>query len=85
MASSLETSHVDASGWHDHGTGGSHEGDYIDWLTIRDLEESVALDVKRIRDHPLVPGRIPIYGFVYECATGRLIEVSEAMKAGKTN
>jgi len=38
--------------------------------------------VVRIRNHPLVPGRIPIYGFIYDVSTGRLVEVAEATKAG---
>jgi hypothetical protein len=29
-----------------------------------------------------VPGRIAIYGFIYEVTTGRLVEVPEATKAG---
>ena len=31
--------------------------------------------MKRIRSHPLVPGRIPIYGYVYDVKTGKLVEV----------
>jgi len=31
----------------------------------------------------LVPGDIPIYGYVYEVTTGRLVEVPEATRAGK--
>ena len=86
LASSLETSTVDESGWHDHGTGpGSTEGDYIDWLTISDNAQSVVADVRRIREHPLVPGRIPIYGYIYDCKSGRLVEVPEAAKAGKAS
>jgi carbonic anhydrase len=42
----------------------------------------VAEDVARIRSHPLVPGRIPIYGYLYDVTTGRLVEVPEATKAG---
>ncbi len=86
LASSLETSSVDASGWHDNGAGpGSSEGDYIDWLTISDNARSVVADVRRIRDHPLVPGRIPIYGYIYDCKSGRLTEVPEATRAGKAS
>lgn len=40
-------------------------------------------DVRRIRNHPLVPGFIPIYGYIYDCKTGRLVEVPEATEAGK--
>ena len=84
LASSLETATVDAAGWHDVGQGpGSVEGQSVDWLTIPDLAQSVVDDVQRIRNHPLVPGRIPIYGYIYDVKTGQLVEVKEATKAGK--
>ena len=54
----------------------------IDWMTFRDPVESLIEDVKIIRNHPLVPGYIPIYGFVYDVKTGELVEVEEANKAG---
>ena len=31
-----------------------------DWLTFEDARASVVDDVRRIREHPLVPKRIPI-------------------------
>ncbi len=78
LASSLKTATVDQSGWHDSGEGpGSTEGDYIDWLTFTDKDKSVSADVHRIRNHPLVPREIPIYGYVYDVKTGRLVEVPE--------
>jgi carbonic anhydrase len=81
---SLQTATIDEKGWHDHGPGpGSGEGHYINWLAFKDLKGSVTEDVKRIRSHPLVPGRIPIYGFYFDVKTGRLVEVPEAMAAGK--
>lgn len=84
LNSSLETATVDASGWHDTGRGpGSPEGRYINWLTIADNAASVVEDVKRIRAHPLVPKYIPVYGYIYDCKTGRLVEVPEATAAGK--
>ena len=55
----------------------------IDWLTIKDQAESVTSDVAHIRAHKLVPTSVPIYGYVYEVKTGRLIEVPEATEAGK--
>ena len=83
LASSLETAELGAEGFQDVGTGpGSSEARYIDWLTITDNAQSVAEDVARIRSHPLVPGRIPIYGYLYDVTTGRLVEVPEATKAG---
>jgi len=83
LASSLETATVDDTGWHDTGKGpGSAEGDYIDWLTIADNAKSVVADVQRIRAHPLVPGNIPIHGYIYDVKSGRLVEVPDATKAG---
>ncbi|HDP89448.1 MAG TPA: carbonic anhydrase [Thioalkalivibrio sp.] len=84
LASSLATATVDASGWHDTGKGpGSPEGRYINWLTIADNAASVVEDVKRIKAHPLVPGDIPVYGYIYDCKTGTLVEVPEATAAGR--
>lgn len=83
LANSLETAKVDAEGWHDIGQGpGSQEGDFISWLTIADLAKSVVEDVARIRNHPLVPANIPIYGYIYDVKTGRLVEVPEATAVG---
>jgi carbonic anhydrase len=83
LGNSLETATVDASGWHDTGAGpGSTEGDFVDWLTISDNEKSVCTDVLRIRSHPLVPKNIPIYGYIYDVKTGRLIEIPEATAIG---
>jgi carbonic anhydrase len=81
---SLETAELGPEGFHDVGSGpGSPEGKHVDWLTIADREQSVVEDVKRIRNNPLVPGRIPIYGYVYDVQTGRLVEVSDATEAGR--
>jgi len=85
LRQSLDTAKIDENGWHDVGKRpGSTEGDFIDWLTIKDQAESVASDVRRIRNHPLVPGSIPIYGYVYDVTNGRLIEVPAATEAGQT-
>jgi len=84
LASSLKTASVDASGWHDSGEGpGSTEGNYIDWLTIKDNAQSVVEDVTRIRAHPLVPKSIPIYGYIYDVKSGELVEIPEATAAGR--
>jgi carbonic anhydrase len=83
LAQSLDTATVDASGWHDHGKGpGSRQGEYIDWLTIRDQVESVQSDVERIRNHPLVPRSIPIHAYIYQVETGRIVEVPGARATG---
>jgi carbonic anhydrase len=84
LSSSLETAALGAEGFHDVGAGpGSPEAQYIDWLTIPDREQSVVDDVARIRAHPLVPARIPVYGFLYDVHTGRLNEVAAATAAGR--
>ena len=84
LASSLKTAAVDATGWHDSGDGpGSTEGHFIDWLTIKDQQASVLSDVQRIRNHPLVPKTIPVYGYVYDVKSGKLVEVPAATAAGK--
>jgi carbonic anhydrase len=85
LKQSLDTATVDADGWHDVGKGpGSSEGDFIDWLTIENQTESVTSDVSRIRSHPLVPPSVPIYGYIYDVKSGRLLEVPTATKAGRT-
>ena len=84
FAQSLETATVDEKGWHDVGQGpGSDEAKYISFLTIKDLAASVVEDVQRIRRHPLVPGTIPVYGYIYDVKSGQLIEVPEATTAGQ--
>lgn len=83
LAQSLETAALGPGGFTDVAAGrGSAEGQYIDWLTISDNTASVVDDVRRIRNHPLVPGGIPIYGYIYDVRTGRLVEVPDATSAG---
>ena len=84
LARSLKTATFDGEVWRDSGAGpGSSEGQFVDWLTIKDPARSVAADVKRIRSHPLVPRDIPIYGYIYDVTTGKLVEVPEATLEGK--
>ena len=84
LSGSLKTASVDASGWHDSNAGGgTTDGKYINWLTISDNAKSVVEDVKRIRSNSMVPSDIPIYGYIYDCKTGELVEIPEATAAGK--
>src|SRR6478609_5574906 len=79
LASSLETAALGPEGFYDVGTGpGSSAGASIDWLCITNQTGSVADDVQRIRNHPLVPDSIAIYGYVYDVRSGRLVEVPQA-------
>lgn len=84
LAKSLTTATVDENGWRNtEEKGGSNEARHIAFLTFKNLEASVTEDVKRIRQHPLVAGHIPIYGYVYDVRSGKLIEVADATHAGE--
>jgi carbonic anhydrase len=86
LASSLKTATLDQTGWRDSGDGpGSAEGTFIKWLTFSDNAKSVVEDVTRIRNHPLVPSDIPIYGHIYDVKSGKLVEIEDATKAGRAN
>jgi carbonic anhydrase len=79
----LGTASFDGKTWSNpHHHGGHAAGHFIKWHTIKNQETSVAQDVRRIREHPLVPKSIPIYGYVYDVRTGGLNEVKAANEAG---
>ncbi len=83
LNSSLETAELTSAGFRDIGKGpGSRAGEFIEWLTIPNQKQAVVDDVLRIRTHPLVPRSIPIYGYVYDVKSGKLLEIEEATKAG---
>ncbi|CAN7652433.1 beta-class carbonic anhydrase [Pararhizobium sp. LjRoot238] len=84
LEDNLETAAFDGATWSNpkHGNGCAH-GHFIKWQTISDNERSVVQDVRRIREHPLVAGHIPIYGYIYDVKTGRINEVKTATEAGK--
>ena len=84
LAGSLETAELTSDGFRNASEpGGSAEGRFMCWHTIRDMDASVVEDVTRIRNHPLVNPTIPIYGYVYDVRTGRLNEVVAATEAGR--
>jgi carbonic anhydrase len=86
LASSLKPSRFEGGSWKDDGGGASpapREAEFIDWLTIADLPDSVSADVARIRQHPLVPRDIPVYGYIYQVESGRLLEVPQASEIGR--
>lgn len=84
LSESLESASIGENGWYNPTKeGGSEAGQYINFLPIRNLEKSVVDDVRTIRTHPLVPKNIPIYGYVYDVKTGKLIEVKKATEIGK--
>ena len=80
----LGTAAFDGKHWSNpHHHGGHVAGHFVKWHTIRNLSDSVVQDVKRIREHPLVPKTIPIHGFIYNVGTGRLEPVAGASEAGR--
>jgi carbonic anhydrase len=82
LANSLETAELTSAGFRDIGKGpGSRAGEFIDFLTIKEQRQSVADDVERIRNHPLVPKSIPVHGYLYDVTSGKLIEVETARTA----
>jgi carbonic anhydrase len=84
LGKSLTTAELTPQGFRDVGTAeGSREGRFMKWHTFSNATAALADDVGRIRRHPLVPGSIPIYGYIYEVTSGTLKEVPEAMAAGR--
>lgn len=80
----LATASFDGGSWSNLSHEGGHAaGHFIKWHAIKNQESSVVQDVRRIREHPLVPTNMAIYGYVYDVKTGRLNEVKAATEAGK--
>lgn len=83
LSSSLETAELTSAGFRDVGNGpGSRAGEYIEWLTIKEQKQAVRDDVERIRNHPLIPKSIPVFGYIYDVRSGKLTEVAGARAAG---
>jgi len=83
LSKSLQTAALVDGVWKDSEAGpGSRAGEFVEWLTFRDQAQSVIDDVERIKSHPLVPREIPVYGYVYDVATGLLNEVAQASQRG---
>lgn len=84
LSRSLKTAAITDKGWANVSEeGGSFAADHIAFLTFKDLAASVVDDVQRIRRHPLVPGDIPVYGYIYDVKNGKLLEVTDATEAGR--
>lgn len=84
LSESLKTATIDENSWKNvEHEGGSRAADFIPFLTIKNLESSVVEDVERIKLHPLVAKDIPVYGYIYEVESGRLMEVPRATELGR--
>ena len=85
LAQSLNPARLDENGWHDtKDDSGTTDGEFVNWLAIKDPIQSICADVRRLRSHPLVPKSILIYGYLYNVKTGMLKEVSEAIEISRT-
>ncbi len=73
--------HAEGTKWH-HVKKSSHTASDIHWLTFTDLAQSIVEDVERIRQHPLVPPTVAIYGYIYHIHHGTLEPVAEANRIG---
>jgi carbonic anhydrase len=83
LQSSLDTAQLTPQGFRDVGKApGSRAGEYIEWLAVKDPKQAVLDDVARIRTHPLIPKSIPVYGYIYDVKSGRLVEVEGAKAIG---
>jgi carbonic anhydrase len=82
LSKSLSTASVDENGWKM-----SEEAvlkkQIIFLLTIADQTESIIEDVRRIKDHPLVPTNIPVYGYIFDVKSGKLIEILKQQNSVK--
>lgn len=54
----------------------------MDFMPFADPVESLIEDVRKLRAHPLVSPKIPIYGYMYDIETGALTEIKEASEVG---
>jgi len=80
----LGTASFDGKVWSNpHHHGGHAAGHFIKWHTIAIQAASVIQDVRRIREHSLVPPTIPVYGYIYDVHSGRLDEVRIASEVGR--
>lgn len=86
LSTSLSTATVDENGWRNiTEEGGSEEAKNISFLTITNQAESIIQDVKRIKNHALVPSHIPVYGYLFDVKSGKLIEIPEATSIGRAS
>jgi carbonic anhydrase len=45
---------------------------------FQNLEENVRQQIQKLRSHPWIPRELPVRGFVYDVATGRLREIKDS-------
>jgi carbonic anhydrase len=61
----------------------ARDGGQVDGLMIRDQQHTLLTDVARLRNHPLVPADVPIFGYIFDASTQRYAEVPRASEIGR--
>ena len=78
-----DDAHHEGTRWHVVKKSAWVSSDFAEWLTFSDLGASVIEDVTLIRNHPLVPPDVTIYGYIYHIHHGTLEAVTEANRIGQ--
>lgn len=61
----------------DLGDAAESEGKSFDFLFFKDLEESVRDDLKIIKESPLIPNEITVFGFIYDVSPPSLFSTQQ--------
>ena len=76
LESDLETASFENGDWNsnknDNSESGSSFGHQVEWNTFLDLKKSILEDIEKIKNHPLTPSHINVYGLIYDVKTGEL-------------
>jgi carbonic anhydrase len=59
--------------------------DLAKYAGLAERDAHVIRNAGGIRQHPLVPNDIPVYGYIYDVKFGKLVEVPEATMAGRAS
>lgn len=82
LENDLETATFENGNWKNNknkdSESGSAQGHKMKWYTFSNLKESILEDLEKIKNHPLIPKNINIYGFIYDAKTGKLQPIEPA-------
>ena len=82
LENDLETATFENGNWKNNknkdSESGSAQGYKMKWYTFSNLKESISEDLEKIKNHPLIPKNINIYGFIYDAKTGKLQPIEPA-------
>lgn len=82
LENDLETATFENGNWKNNknkdSESGSAQGHKMKWYTFSNLKESISEDLEKIKNHPLIPKNINIYGFIYDVKTAKLLPIEPA-------